>query len=357
MGGDAAAHIMDAVEQPARRHARGGEDDVARGHFLKLVLLVEVLDAHFRGAGLLLFLLGDETALHLAADAAQRRGRQHAFGRTALTDIDVDAGIGIRRRDHAGHVAIGDELHPGACLTHLADKLRMAGAVENAGRDLFDGHALFLGQRADIVGGIGIEIDKALGIAAADGDLVHIGVGRVQERAALRRREHGHRIRHRLGGQRRAFQRIERDIDFRTFARADLLADVEHGRFVAFALADHHNAVDVEDVQFLTHGIDRGLVGLLLVAAAHPERRHDSRAFRYARHLQRQHSVQTFRFRRHADPRLVRPIAGHQVQISFSSFSEARHPRYGSSTARPPHLHGPSTTPWRAPWSPRRIHA
>ena len=302
MGGDAAAHMVDAVQQPARRDAGGGEDDVARGHSLKLVLLVEVLDAHLGGAGLLLFLFGDETALHLAADAGERRRGQHALRRAALTDIDVDAGIGIGGGDDAGHIAIGDELDARTRCADLADQLGMARTVQNAGRDLLDLDALLLGQRIDVVDRIGIEIDEALGIAAADRDLVHIGVGRVQERAAFRRREHGHRVRHGFRGERRAFQRIERDVDRRAFARADLLADIEHGGFVSFALADHDDAVDIENVEFLAHRVDRGLVGLLLVAAAHPERRHDSRAFRYARHLQRQHSVETLRFRRHAIP-------------------------------------------------------
>ena len=57
--------------------------------------------------------------------------------------------------------------------------------------------------------------------------------------------------------------------------RAHLLADVEHRRLVALALADHHRAVDVERVERLAHGVDRGLVGLVLVAAAHQPRRGD----------------------------------------------------------------------------------
>ena len=51
-------------------------------------------------------------------------------------------------------------------------------------------------------------------------------------------------------------------------AGADLLADVEHRRLVALALADHHRAVDVEHVERLAHGVDRRLVGRVLVAVA-----------------------------------------------------------------------------------------
>jgi hypothetical protein len=34
-----------------------------------------------------------QSALHLAAGAAQRRSCEHAFGRAAAADIDVDAGV------------------------------------------------------------------------------------------------------------------------------------------------------------------------------------------------------------------------------------------------------------------------
>ena len=45
------------------------------------------------------------------------------------------------------------------------------------------------------------------------------------------------------------------------------LADIEHRRFVALALADHHGAADGQRVERAPHGIDGGLVGGLLVAA------------------------------------------------------------------------------------------
>ena len=48
----------------------------------------------------------DQPRLHLAADAAQRGGRQHAFRRAADAEIDVDAGLGLGAMDHAGDVAV-----------------------------------------------------------------------------------------------------------------------------------------------------------------------------------------------------------------------------------------------------------
>ena len=50
--------------------------------------------------------------------------------------------------------------------------------------------------------------------------------------------------------------------------RADLLADVEHRRFVALAFADHDGAGDRQRVERLAHGFDGGVVGGMFVAAA-----------------------------------------------------------------------------------------
>ena len=50
-------------------------------------------DAHLQGALALVLGVEDQPALHLAADAAQRRRGQHAFRRAAGAEIDVDAGL------------------------------------------------------------------------------------------------------------------------------------------------------------------------------------------------------------------------------------------------------------------------
>ena len=89
----------------------------------------------------------------------------------------------------------------------------------------------------------------------------------MQHAAAGRHRQHRQGIGHGLGGQGGAFQRIKRDVDGRAFARTDLLADVEHGRFVALALTDDDLAVDIEAVQRRAHGVDGQLIGVLLVTA------------------------------------------------------------------------------------------
>ena len=53
-------------------------------------------------------------------------------------------------------------------------------------------------------------------------------------------------------------------------AGADLLAVEEHRRFVLLALADDDDAVHRHRVEHEPHGVDRGLVGRFLVAAADP---------------------------------------------------------------------------------------
>ncbi len=90
----------------------------------------------------------------------------------------------------------------------------------------------------------------------------------MQQRAADGERHHGHGAGHRLGGERRPFQGIERDIDLGAASRSDLLADEEHGRLVALALPDHDGAVDLELVKGAPHGVDGSLVGGLFIASS-----------------------------------------------------------------------------------------
>ncbi len=59
--------------------------------------------------------------------------------------------------------------------------------------------------------------------------------------------------------------------------RAQLLADVEHRRLVALALADHDAARDLHLVEDAPHRLDRDAVGVLAVAAAHGVGRRDRR--------------------------------------------------------------------------------
>ena len=81
------------VEQGAVGDAGRGDDDVALGELLHAVFLLRIGDAHLVGALALGLGVEDQPALHLAADAAQRRRRQHALRRAAGAEIDVDAGL------------------------------------------------------------------------------------------------------------------------------------------------------------------------------------------------------------------------------------------------------------------------
>ena len=83
MGDDRAPAEADAGEQVAVGDAGRGEQDVAARHLAHVVFAVEVGDAHAARALALLVGIDDQAALHLAADAAERRRGEHALGRAA----------------------------------------------------------------------------------------------------------------------------------------------------------------------------------------------------------------------------------------------------------------------------------
>ena len=170
----------------------------------------------------------------------------------------------------------------------------MAGTVEHAHDDVGRLHALRPGNRLHVLGRRLFQADHVLGIARSDGDLVHVDVRCVQQATFFRRRQHGQRVRPCLGGDGRAFQRIERDVDLWSGAgrAAHFFADVEHGCLVPLALTDHHGAVDLQRIEAFAHGFHGGGIGSLLVSAAHELGCGHGGGFGHAHQLQHQHAVE-----------------------------------------------------------------
>ena len=144
----------------------------------------------------------------------------------------------------------------------------MARTLQNAHGDVGCVTALGLGQRLDPFAGGHRQGDRVGGKARTDGQLFHINVRRVQHRPARPHGNHGQRVGHVLGGQRGAFQRVQRDVHAGAVAGANLFPDEQHRCFVALAFANHHHARDVQQVQLFAHGVHRRLVGGFFVAVA-----------------------------------------------------------------------------------------
>ena len=165
----------------------------------------------------------------------------------------------------------------------LADEVHVAVALEDAHDEVLDVALERLGDVADVLGGGGVDVDRVGGLGT-DGDLLHVRVGRVQQRALRAEREHRERVGLAVRGQVRALERVDGDVDLLA-APADLLADVEHRRLVALALADDDRAGDVDVVERLAHALDGGVVGGVLVALAHPAAGGERRSLGDLEHL------------------------------------------------------------------------
>src|SRR4029077_18559219 len=106
-------------------------------------------------------------------------------------------------------------------------------------------HALGLGESIQIVGWRSVEIDEGLSVTWSDGDLVHIEGRHLQQAAALGDGHDGKRVGESLGGESRAFNRIDGDIDLkpRTCAGADRLANIKKRRLALLSLAHDDDAL------------------------------------------------------------------------------------------------------------------
>ena len=133
------------------------------------------------GAAALVVVAEQQTALHLAADAAQRRGGQHALGRAARADIHVDPGFRVGGGDDSADVAVGDQHDARAGGAHLGDQFGMARTVEDADDEIGDLGLLRLGEIFQVNRRLLVDIDKIVGQSAADRDFVHINIWRVEK--------------------------------------------------------------------------------------------------------------------------------------------------------------------------------
>ena len=114
-----------------------------------------------------------------------------------------------------------------------------------------------------------LEVDD-VGSLRPDRDLLHVHARPgVEHRAPLGQGDHGDGVGAAEGGERGPVDGIDGDVARRP-AGADLLAVVEHRRLVLLSLADDDNPVHRDVVDDEPHRVDGGLVGCLLVAAAHP---------------------------------------------------------------------------------------
>ncbi len=222
--------------------------------------------------GLLAFLivLGGQLCLDRPAHAADRRGGDDALRCAADSGQQVGAGIRPARRDRAGHVTVGDQPDPRAGGADIGDQLFVARPVQDAHRQVGHRRVLRLRDAADVLTDRRGDVDRVDGVGT-DGDLVHVEHRRrVEHRAAFGHRQHRDGVRHALGHQGGAVDRVDGEVAVRAVSVADLLTVVEHRGVVLLALADHHHPAHRHRVDQLAHRVDRGAVAALLVAAAHP---------------------------------------------------------------------------------------
>ena len=239
------------------------------------------LDAHPLGAGALLVAAEPQPALELAADALERGRRDHALGRAAGAEQDVDAGVGVRGHHRAGDVAVADQADARAGLADLGDQLVVAVAIEDHRGAVLDAACPWPSRCAARfqVGDSRRSITpRASGPTAIFCMYVSGALRNWPSSAiAITLIASGAPVAHRFvpSSGSTAMSTFGESASSVVPAGADLLADEQHRRLVALALADHDGAADVDRVERDAHRLDRDVVGELAIAAAHEARRRE----------------------------------------------------------------------------------
>ncbi len=88
-----------------------------------------------------------------------------------------------------------------------------------------------------------------------------------------------------------AVDRVDGNVGYRFASVADVFTVEQHRRFVLFALTNHDDAIHVDGVQEIAHGIDRCAIGSILVTTSHPLGRRQCSGFGHPDQFHRQVAV------------------------------------------------------------------
>ena len=165
----------------------------------------------------------------------------------------VCAGCAVKMTPATSPSEISRTLAPGPAA--FGDQFGMARAFENADDDVAVVDVLGARQRRDVFAGLPVEVDEAGRIAGTNGDFVHVDVGRVEQGAGVRYRDDGDRAGHVLRAERRALQRRDGQVEQRTIAFADFLADEHRGGVLV--LADDDASAKRQPLHFRAHAFAR----------------------------------------------------------------------------------------------------
>ena len=103
-----------------------------------------------------------------------------------------------------------------------------------------------------------------------DDQLFHVHIRRFQERPLVAHRQHGQRVGLTHSSHAGTLDGIDRDIHRVAVSGTDLLADIEHRRFINFTFADHNLTIDLDLVENVAHGRYGRPISDILVTTSEP---------------------------------------------------------------------------------------
>ena len=167
----------------------------------------------------------------------------------------------------------------------------MTGTVKDDDRHVSYRLVTGLGYTADVFCYWRVDIDHVFAVWP-DNELVHVkdsfGIEHGTARSNCNNADSAAGT---VGGQTRAVDRIDSDVDRSVSAGAEVLAVEKHRSFIFLAFTDDNNAVHVDGVEHVAHRVDSSAISCVFVSAAHQTAGSHSCSFRAAAKLERQIAV------------------------------------------------------------------
>ena len=130
------------------------------------------------------FRVREKFRLHVAAEALEAYGCEHAFRCAAAAENHMDAAALDATVDGRYHITVGDETDAGAGCASFADDAFMSFAVEDNDAEIRDFSVHGFGHAGQVFGDRCIDVDAAFG-SRADANFLHIHI-RCMEQATFR---------------------------------------------------------------------------------------------------------------------------------------------------------------------------
>ena len=237
----------------------------------------------------LCFVFGNQTSLHIAAQAFNSSSTQNTFRSATLTNVHMHAAAFDAAFNNRVNIAVGKQGDTCACFTDFVHQAVMTFAVQQNYVQVAYFTVHCFSNACQVFADRSIDIDAAFS-TGADSDFIHVHIRSMQQAATRSDSNNCDSAVLSFSNQVGTFNRVNSDINLRA-AGTYFFADIQHRCFIHFAFADNNGTFNIYGIKGCAHSVNSQTVSTVLVASAYKMTAGNSCSLGYTYKFQRKLSV------------------------------------------------------------------